>query len=171
MTPPARKRRDLSFSDMTRHLADAAHAESNDLLKKTLEFHGTLDRVQEMVQALVAWYDSQGLEHQVLEFDNAYAVQCRRTGTMAKVTGRNSELTVGIRLEIPRIVVEVGPGKWAAKVGVGSAGFLSTAFFPLVGIGFMATAAYGSWEQAQLRTGTISIIEEVMGRDSPPEIP
>jgi hypothetical protein len=172
-TPNRPKGESLTFGAALRRAGEAAHASSNEAFKRTLEYDSSLLDVQELIMALVRWYESEQLECQTLEFDSGAMVQCRRKGSWRKYVGMNSELTVLIKPEHPKVVVEIGAGKWAAKAGAGALGLLGAAVNPLLFVPYLGGVAYGTWEQTRLRQRTIELVEELAARRRPPadEVP
>jgi hypothetical protein len=143
---------------------EAAHAGANEAFKHALEFEVPELDLQELVNALTGWYEAEGLESQALDVEGGIVVQCRRKGNWRKYVGMNSELTVIVKTEYPKVVVEVGAGKWLAKAGAGAVGLVGAAALPILFVPYLAGAAYGGWEQAHLRRRTIEIVHEVMDR-------
>lgn len=157
----------LSFQSALQRAGEAAHASSNEAFKRVLEYDSSLLDVQELINTLVRWYESEQLECQTVEFDAGAMVQCRRKGTWRKYIGMNSELTVLIKPEHPKVVVEIGAGKWAAKAGAGAAGLVGVLVNPVLFLPYLGGVAYGTWEQNRLRERTIELIEELAARRRP----
>jgi hypothetical protein len=157
----------LSFRSALRRAGEAAHASSNEAFKKKMEYESRLLDVHELIATLVRWYESEQLECQTLEFDTGAMVQCRRKGDWRKYLGMNSELTVLVKPEPPKVTVEIGAGKWAAKAGAGAVGLVGALINPLLFVPYLGGVAYGTWEQQRLRQRTIELVEELATRRRP----
>jgi hypothetical protein len=102
--------------------------------------------VQELVQTLGSWLDTENFEKQSINTaDGAVLIQIAKRGGWRKALGMSTALNVVLRQSDPHLNVEIGAGRWADKAVAGAVSMVI--LWPL-----MFTSAYGAWEQVKMPT-------------------
>jgi hypothetical protein len=94
--------------------------------------------------ALARWFESEGLEAQVLSGADGVTVQARSRGKLMRAVGAAVALTVTLRVDRADLLVEVGPAKWGVKGAIGGIAIVTTTPFLAV------PAAWGTYNQLRL---------------------
>jgi hypothetical protein len=100
--------------------------------------------VQELVQTLDSWLNTENFEKQVINTaDGAVIVQIAKRGGWRKALGMSTALDVILRHTDPYLNVEIGAGRWADKAVAGAVSMVI--LWPLT-----ITSVYGAWEQVKM---------------------
>ncbi len=117
----------------------------------------------ELVETLKAWLGSHGLEVQVLDAPGeGVHILAQRHEPWRPVLGVSSALSVFLRPEDDRLIVEVGIGKKVEGRVTGPGGlFLLWALF--------FTAAYSLWLRSKVPEHTFGVVERFIATGAPPK--
>lgn len=114
--------------------------------------------VQELVQALDNWLNTENFDKQVINTaDGAVIIQVAKRGGWRKALGMSTALDVVLRHSDPYLNVEIGAGRWADKAVGGAVGMVI--LWPLT-----ITSAYGAWEQVKMPTRVFEQIGVYLSR-------
>jgi TIR domain len=105
----------------------------------------------DLASSLAAFYAKRRLETHVVNSPRGVVVQAK-AGKVRSVGGMTVALTADLRQEHGKLVVELGPGRWADKA-------LATAVSPWIPP-LLWTAAYGVWLQVSLPLRTFRFVSQ-----------
>jgi hypothetical protein len=112
----------------------------------------------EIAQILRSYYQTNGMESQVMEIAEGRIVQAKTLKTWKRFAGLATTADVLIRRDGDFLLVEITPGKWGERAAVGAVTLL---YLPLA-----AVPAFGAWQQAKLPERTFDLIRHyVEARD------
>lgn len=116
--------------------------------------------MEALVQALVAWYQSQNLEVERLP-GQSILLQCRERQEWRKFLGMAMGLQVELNYSNPGLMVTISATKWVDKAVVGGIA-VATIATGGIGLPLAIPAAFGYWQQKKLPDRSFAFIQAVV---------